>query len=69
MRIQKKTVNVLLLSKREIDLLYQMVDDASRGQTVHYAETQTGVNQFFGVSVDDSHDERLNQHKLPKLEK
>lgn len=73
MRVQKKTVSVLLLSKREINHLFQMVDDASKGHTIHYAEMQTGANQFFGVSIDDTHDElnRLDKIKpkqpLPTL--
>lgn len=64
MRVQKKTVSVLLLSKREIDHLFHMVNDASEGHTVHYAEMQTGANQFFGVSVDDTHDELNRPNKV-----
>ncbi len=60
MRVQRKTISVLLLSQREIDTLAGMIDEAKRGHTVHYAETQTGPNQFFGVSIDEAHDEANN---------
>ena len=57
MRVKRKTISVLLLSKREIDLLFEMIEEAKAGHTVHYSERRIGNNQFFGVSVDEMNDE------------
>lgn len=66
MRIQKKTVSLLLLSRREIEVLMDMVEEAKNGQTVHYSERQTGHNSFFGVHVDEANDENNNPANRPK---
>ena len=65
MRVQKRTISVLLLSRREIDVLTEMMAEAREGKTVHYAERQTGPNQFFGVSVDEMNDENRNPANNP----
>ena len=65
MRVKRKVISVLELSKREIELLFEMVEEAKAGHTIHYSERQTGHNQFFGVSVDEQHDEIYRQPKMP----
>jgi hypothetical protein len=60
MQVKRKTISVLLLSPREIELLSEMIQEAKEGRTVHYSERETAPNQFFGVSIDEKHDS-INQ--------
>jgi hypothetical protein len=64
MQIKRKTVSVLLLSEREIEVLMDLVARAKDGQIVHYAEAETGPNQFFGISVAEQNDSK-NQPPFP----
>ena len=56
MRIYTKHIEVLGLTPNELDKLLAMVDEAKRGQTVHYAEREMSPGQFFGISINISHE-------------
>ena len=53
MKVTKRTVQVLELSNAEVEHLYRMVSEASKGHTVHYSEMQTGPSSFFGVRISE----------------
>ncbi len=52
MRVISTTLKVLCLTPSEIKDLQDMVMEAQRGTTVHYAERQQPNGSYFGISVD-----------------
>lgn len=53
LKIYTKNIKVLGLTKDELSMLTQMVDEAKAGHTVNYSERQTANGQFFGVSISE----------------
>lgn len=51
MRVYSKTVKILELSRDELDMLTQMVDEAKAGHTVNYSERDIGRGQYFGINI------------------
>ena len=65
MRIKRKTVNMLLLSEREIEILFNLAERARTGQTVHAAEEEVAPGQFFGIAVAPEHDSMNHANLAP----
>lgn len=56
MRLKKRTITVIEMSDREIAMLFDLAEKASKGQHVHYAEAEISKGKFLGISISPEHE-------------